>query len=80
MSNDLDTFMDMDPSELAKNDAAIDAVILYTRRHRANLEEGKGVRKDAPQKLTGLAERLREINNKKAPVPQTATASGLKRL
>lgn len=38
--SDLDELMDRDPLELSSQD--LDAIIAYQRKHRANLEGGKG--------------------------------------
>lgn len=47
MANDIDELMDLDPVELTKNPAAIDAIIAYHRNQRAKAAEGNKPRKAA---------------------------------
>lgn len=47
MANDIDELMDLDPVELTKNPAAIDAIIQYHRNRRAAASEGNKPRKAA---------------------------------
>lgn len=47
MPNDLDELMDLDPVELTKNPAAVDAIIAYHRNARAKAAEGLKPKKPA---------------------------------
>lgn len=60
MPNELDEFMDLDPLELKKDDARLDQIIAYQRKHRANVESGVKAKKETgPKKaLTSVLDNL----------------------
>lgn len=76
MANEIDELMSIDPLELTKDPEALDKIIAYYRKKRADAESGIKPKREsgAKLKLDGL---IAGMTKKVAPVPQVTT--GIKR-